>query len=347
MPASASTSASPGAGVTVPGLDAPPVIEAVNLCKTYGGVTAIENLSLRVGRGEIVGFLGPNGAGKSTTMRILSGLMPATSGAAFISGIPVAWKPESAKMHLGYMPENNPLPEDLRVVEYLRWRAKLKGVPWRRVNAEVDGAMERCDLVRKTRGRLVGTLSKGFRQRVGIADALLGGPDVIILDEPTIGLDPHQILSIRRLIKNLGGRVAVLISSHILPEIEQMCDRVIIVNQGRVVASGTTAALRAEFIPRAKFTLAAAVTGAALEALLLPREPAASVEGTGRPGPDGVRRFTIGLPSCSALADGLLAFLWGAFPGKILEFHATPPDLEEIFIEATHRCWEDETKSRK
>jgi ABC-2 type transport system ATP-binding protein len=310
-------------------------------------VNAVENVNLAVGRGEVVGFLGPNGAGKSTTMRILAGLMSATSGVARIAGIPVAWRPEDARRHLGYMPENNPLPDELRVTEYLRWRAKLKGVPWRRVSSEVDDAMARCDLVRKTRRRLIGTLSKGFRQRVGIADALLGSPDAIILDEPTIGLDPHQILSIRRLINGLRGKMSVLISSHILPEIEQVCDRVIIINQGRVVASGTTDALRGEFIPRAEFVLCAETTAAAIEAILLPREPKARVKDETPAGTPGPHRFALTLPAGSPLAAELLDRLWAAFPGKIRELHATPPSLEDIFIAATRRTWEEDAKTKK
>ncbi|MDR3229409.1 MAG: ABC transporter ATP-binding protein [Puniceicoccales bacterium] len=323
----------------------PPAIEVENLCKRYGAVTAIEGVSLKVNRGEIVGFLGPNGAGKSTTMRIISGLMPATSGVARVNGIPVAWRPEEAKRHLGYMPENNPLPEDLRVTEYLRLRARLKGVHGRDLNDSVGEVMEACDLVRKARRRLIGTLSKGFRQRVGIADALLGAPDAIILDEPTIGLDPHQILSIRRLINNLRGKMAVLISSHILAEIEQVCDRVIIINQSRVVASGTPDSLRREFIPDATFSLCAATTATALETLLLPAEPKTEVTDKGPEAPDSAfRRLTLRVPADSPIAPVLLGKIWAAFPGKIREFHSLKANLEDIFIAATRRSWELETK---
>jgi len=274
-------------------------------------------------------------------MRIIAGLMQATAGSVFINGISVARNPERAKKHLGYMPENNPLPEDLRVTEYLRWRARLKGVAWHTAGAAVDEAMEACDLVRKARRRLIGMLSKGFRQRVGIADALLGNPDVIILDEPTIGLDPHQILSIRKLIRNLRGKMSVLISSHILPEIEQVCDRVVIINQGRVVASGTTSALRAEFIPNAQYELQADIRLGALEALLLPEEPKTIVQDKGGD------RFSITVPSDSPLRAVLLNKVWAATDGAVGEFHAVSPSLEDIFIAATRRSWELETKIKR
>jgi ABC-2 type transport system ATP-binding protein len=324
-----------------------PAIEVVNLCKHYGSVTAIEGVSFHVGRGEIVGFLGPNGAGKSTTMRIIAGLMPATSGIARINGIPVAWQPGKAKRFFGYMPENNPLPEDLRVTEYLRWRARLKSVPWRQVSSSVNAAMESCDLVRKARRRLIGTLSKGFRQRVGIADALLGSPDAIILDEPTIGLDPHQILAIRRLIKELRGRVSVLISSHILPEIEHVCDRVVIINQGRVVASGTAEELRHEFLPRAEFSLVAETNAELLRTALMHQEPQVTVTDGGSVGADDRwRRLTVTLPADSSLAPVLLEKVLPACSGRVRELHALQASLEDVFIAATQRSWEMETRSK-
>ena len=223
------------------------------LTKIYGGVKAIDNVSFRIGKGEVVGFLGPNGAGKSTTMRIISGLMPATSGSVSICGESVAINPDAARRHIGFMPENNPLPEDLRVREYLTFRAGIKGVPRSEIRARVDESMDICQLLRKASNKIIGNLSKGFRQRVGIADAILSRPEVIIMDEPTIGLDPHQILAIRALINSLRGKMSVIISSHILPEIELMCDRVMIINQGTIVASGSPESLRKEFISRDKY----------------------------------------------------------------------------------------------
>lgn len=224
----------------------PPAIQVRDLVKTYAGHPAVRGVSFEVAQGEIIGLLGPNGAGKSTTLRILTGFLPATSGHVTVCGIDVAARPAEVKNHLGYMPENNPLPDDMRVGEYLHFRGRLKGLTRRRLAPRLDEVVHLCDLGR-VRDRIIGKLSKGYRQRVGIADAILAEPPLIIMDEPTIGLDPHQILAVRDLISSLRGRMTVLISSHILPEIEVTCDRVVIVNQGRVVATGTPADLRREF----------------------------------------------------------------------------------------------------
>ena len=214
------------------------MIEVSNLTKRYAGRTAVDDISFTVERGEIVGLLGPNGAGKSTTMRILSGFMPASSGTVRVAGFDVFYESEEARRRIGYMPENNPLHPEMRVREYLKFRARLKGLGWRRSRERVTTVMEQCGLTEVGR-RVIGQLSKGYRQRVGLADALVHEPDLIILDEPTIGLDPHQIRAVRALIKNLGGRHTVLISTHILPEVEMMCGRVLIMFNGRVLASDT------------------------------------------------------------------------------------------------------------
>ncbi|HAT60663.1 MAG TPA: ABC transporter, partial [Opitutae bacterium] len=222
-------------------------IEVENLCKSFGKLEAVAGISFKVEKGQIFGFLGPNGAGKSTTMRILTGYTQATSGIARICGFPVASEPHDIKRRIGYMPENNPLPLELRVCEYLKWRARLKELPLRHRSKRVDEVMELCDLTR-ARDRIIGKLSKGFRQRVGIADAILAHPEVIIMDEPTIGLDPHQVIMIRDLIASLRGKMSVIISSHILPEIEMTCDQVIIINGGKIVGKGTPNELRETFI---------------------------------------------------------------------------------------------------
>src|SRR3954463_9139347 len=233
--------------------DSPPTtIEVSHLVKTYGAVTAVSDISFSVARGEIIGFLGPNGAGKSTTMRILTGYLPATSGSVRICGLPITTRPDEAKRRIGYMAENNPLPEDTRVSEYLYYRGRLKEIPRRKLGPRIDEVLELCDL-KRVRHKIVGRLSKGFRQRVGIAEAILAEPPVIIMDEPTIGLDPHQILIVRDLIASLRGRMTVIISSHILPEIEMTCDRVLIINQGRVVATGTPADLRREVFGQSRY----------------------------------------------------------------------------------------------
>ena len=214
------------------------MITVENLTKRYSGFTAIKDLSFEVAKGEIVGFLGPNGAGKTTTMRILSGYMPATSGRASIAGFDVFEQSLEARRHIGYLPENTPLYHEMRVNEYLRYRAKLKGVEGRKLKERVGDVIDLCNLKEKERA-IIGTLSKGQRQRVGLADALVHDPDVLILDEPTIGLDLNQIRQVREIIKNLANKRTVLISTHILPEVEIMCTRVIVIHQGQIRASDT------------------------------------------------------------------------------------------------------------
>ncbi len=214
------------------------MIKVENLTKRYAGHTAIQDLNFEVGKGEIMGFLGPNGAGKSTTMRILSSFMPATSGRATIAGFDIFEQSLQARSHLGYMPENVPLYGDMRVTEYLNYRAALKAVPHRRISERVGDVKELCGL-KEVEKKLISALSKGYRQRVGLADALVHEPDLLILDEPTSGLDPNQIRQVRDLIKNLGKQHTILLSTHILPEVEMTCSRVIIINQGRIEACDT------------------------------------------------------------------------------------------------------------
>jgi len=214
------------------------MIKVENLTKRYAGQTAIKDLNFEVGKGEIMGFLGPNGAGKTTTMRILASFMPPTAGRASIAGFDVFEQSLQARAHLGYMPEHVPLYNDMRVTEYLDYRAALKGVPHRRIAERVGDVKELCGL-KEVEKKLIGALSKGYRQRVGLADALLHEPDLLILDEPTIGLDPNQIRQVRELIKNLGKQHTILLSTHILPEVEMTCSRVIIIHKGRIEACDT------------------------------------------------------------------------------------------------------------
>ena len=214
------------------------MIKVENLTKRYAGQPAIRDLNFEVGKGEIMGFLGPNGAGKTTTMRILAGFMPATSGRALIAGFDIFEQSLQARTRLGYMPEHVPLYNDMRVTEYLDYRAALKGVPHRRIAERVGDVKELCGL-RDVEKKIIGALSKGYRQRVGLADALLHEPDLLILDEPTIGLDPNQIRQVRELIKNLGRQHTILLSTHILPEVEMTCSRVIIIHKGRIEACDT------------------------------------------------------------------------------------------------------------
>jgi ABC-2 type transport system ATP-binding protein len=214
------------------------MIEVSDLTKRYAGHAAVSSISFNVGRGEIVGLLGPNGAGKSTTMRILSGFMPATSGTVHVAGFDVFSQSEEVRRRIGYMPENNPLYHDMRVREYLKFRARLKGLGRLRSRDRVDVVLQRCGLADVSK-KIIGHLSKGYRQRVGLADALVHEPELIILDEPTIGLDPNQIRSVRELIKELGRTHTVLISTHLLHEAELTCNRMIILREGKILAQGT------------------------------------------------------------------------------------------------------------
>jgi ABC-2 type transport system ATP-binding protein len=214
------------------------LIEVQNLTKRYGRFTAVDDVSFRVERGEILGFLGPNGAGKTTTMRILTGYMPATDGKAIVAGFDIFDQPVEAKRRIGYLPETPPLYPDMTVGEYLSFVAKIKGVPSGDRKARIKQVMERTWIAEMS-GRHCSKLSKGFRQRVGLAQALIHNPDVLILDEPTAGLDPKQIIETRQLIKELAGDHTVILSTHILPEVSQTCERVVIINRGKVVAVDT------------------------------------------------------------------------------------------------------------
>jgi ABC-2 type transport system ATP-binding protein len=219
------------------------MIHVSHLTKYYGDYPAVRDVSFDVPAGKIVGFLGPNGAGKSTTMRILAGYLTATSGQASIAGIDVFWRPVEVRRRIGYMPENCPLYPELRVVEYLTFRGGVKGLHGSACRKRIEFVLERCWLG-EVRRQLIGTLSKGYRQRVGLADALLHNPPVLILDEPTVGLDPAQIRETRTLIRELGQEHTILLSTHILSEVEVTCEQAIIINRGRVAAAGTLDDLR-------------------------------------------------------------------------------------------------------
>ena len=214
------------------------MIEVQNLTKRYGTITAVDNVTFRAEAGEILGFLGPNGAGKTTTMRVITGYMPATDGTVLVAGHDVFEKPIEAKRRTGYLPETPPLYPDMTVREYLLFVARIKGVPRREIPSRVADAMKRT-WVADMANRHCGKLSKGYRQRVGLAQAIIHNPDVLILDEPTAGLDPKQIIEARQLIRELGGTHTIVLSTHILPEVSQTCQRVVIINKGKVVAVDT------------------------------------------------------------------------------------------------------------
>jgi len=219
------------------------MISVEALSKKFADAEAVSAVSFRVERGEILGFLGPNGAGKTTTMRMLTCYVPPTSGTAKVGGCDIYDQPLEVRRQIGYLPENAPLYGEMRVEEYLRFRARLKGVPRSRLAARLDDAAGRCGIA-DVRGRVIDHLSKGYRQRVGLAETLLHEPPILILDEPTVGLDPSQIQKVRQLILDLGREHTIILSSHILPEVEQVCRRVVIINRGKIVAQDRPEALR-------------------------------------------------------------------------------------------------------
>ena len=212
------------------------LVELRNITKYYGDRLAVDNISFSVGKGEILGFLGPNGAGKTTTMRIITGYMPPTSGEVKVCGVDVLDNPIEAKKHIGYLPENPPLYHEMTVISYLKFVASIKKIPRNRVKERLDYVISKCGL-EEVKGRVIGNLSRGYKQRVGIAQAIINDPDVMIFDEPTVGLDPKQVVEIRGLIKEISKEKAVILSTHILSEVMKICDRVIIISSGRLVFS--------------------------------------------------------------------------------------------------------------
>jgi ABC-2 type transport system ATP-binding protein len=316
-----------------------PAIEVHNLVKAYASVQAVNDISFTVPRGEILGFLGPNGAGKSTTMRILTGYLAASSGTVKLCGLSVATQTEAVRRLIGYMPENNPLPEEMRVNEYLYYRGRLKEMPRKKLAPRIDEVLELCDL-KRVRHRIIGKLSKGFRQRVGIAEAILSEPPVIIMDEPTIGLDPHQILIVRDLIARLRGRMTVIISSHILPEIEVSCDRVLIINSGRVVAQGTPAELRRQILGRSIYNLELLGSSETLRSLLASTLPSLVVAEEGQPDASGFRTIKLATGLDEDLGEPLLRTLAKDPSLRVRALAKAHPSLEDVFLAATKRSWE-------
>lgn len=219
------------------------MIEVEHLTKRFGKIVAVDDVSFRIAEGEVVGFLGPNGAGKSTVMRILTAFIPATTGRARVAGFDPFWESMQVRQRVGYLPENVPLYREMRVSEYLFHRARLKGVVACDRKRRIGEVLERCGIT-EVAHRVIGQLSKGYRQRVGLADALVNDPPILILDEPTVGLDPNQVRLVRDMIRNLGRHRTVLLSTHILSEVEMICPRVIVISGGRIVAEDRTADLK-------------------------------------------------------------------------------------------------------
>ncbi|HVL69869.1 MAG TPA: ABC transporter ATP-binding protein [Vicinamibacterales bacterium] len=307
------------------------MIEVQHLTKRYGRVTAVDDVSFRVERGEILGFLGPNGAGKTTTMRILTGYMPATEGRAMVAGYDLFDRPIEAKRRIGYLPETPPLYPDMTVREYVDFVARIKGVPSRERKDRVDAVMRRTHVADMAE-RHCAKLSKGYRQRVGLAQALIHNPEVLILDEPTAGLDPKQIIETRDLIRSLAGDHTIVLSTHILPEVSQTCQRVVIINKGRVVAVDTpenlTARLRGAETMFVQVDAEGADAGPVLSALPgVTRVIAADQRGT-------VTSFEVesdrGTDIRRELARAIVTRGWG-----LLELRPMRMSLEEVFLQVT------------
>jgi len=306
------------------------MITVENLSKRYAGGEAVKGISFSVEKGEVVGFLGPNGAGKSTTMRMITGYLPATDGKIEVAGAKLPEQSLLVRQRIGYMPENVPLYPEMRVEEFLEYRGRLKRVARGEISQRVDLVLDQCGLA-DVRRKIIGTLSKGYRQRVGLADALIHDPSLLILDEPTAGLDPHQIRSFRELIKELGKDRTILLSTHILSEVEMVCSRAIIINRGRIEASDTLANLEKR------------VQAGALQ-----------IEVRAEPGP--AMEKLKGLPDVSLVAEISRAGDWVSFevvavPGKdirgevdqlikreawpLREFRREKARLEDVFVELT------------
>lgn len=306
---------------------ASPLIQVSHLTKLYGQRTAVNDFSFNVNKGEIVGFLGPNGAGKSTTMKILTGFMPATSGTANIAGYDVFENPLEVKRNVGFLPETPPVYPEMTVNEYLSFAAQLHGVPSAGIKAAVSMAIEKTSLG-DVRGRLIGNLSKGYRQRVGLAQALAHNPKVLILDEATVGLDPKQIIEIRELIKSLGGDHTVILSSHILPEVTATCQRIIVINKGQIVATDTIEQLTTRLNKGLIYSLMVKSPASAGVEAIRKLPGISSVTATGpklvveiKPGGQEVRDQIVE----TAVKQGM----------GVLEFSAERVSLEEIFLQLT------------
>ena len=308
------------------------MIEVNDVTKYYGNFPAITDINFRVEAGEVVGFLGPNGAGKSTTMKIITGFMPPTSGSASVAGYDIVNESLEARKHIGYLPETVPLYTDMTVREYLDYMGKLRGMTSDRIRVRIDDVVEICHL-EDYYASIIGKLSKGFRQRLGIAQAILHEPDVLVLDEPTIGIDPIQVVETRRLIKELGGKQTLIVSTHILPEVSQLCERVIVINEGQIVAIDEPENLAKRLLGRERVDLQ--VKGPQQEVLVALE----SVEGVEEARRINIERGVIpqyrvesesGVEIRAALAQKVIENDW-----ELHKLDAVTMSLEEIFLKLT------------
>ena len=308
------------------------MIKVEGLTKRYARHVAVDNISFEVAKGQIVGFLGPNGAGKTTTMRMLTCFMPPTDGSAEVAGFDVRKEPMQVKRRIGYLPESPPVYPEMEVVEYLDFVSRIKGIPKAARKQRINEVLERCAIA-DVRNKEIGKLSKGYRQRVGLAQAILHNPDVLILDEPTAGLDPHQIMETRDLIKELAGEHTIILSTHILPEVEQVCERVIIIAKGKLVATDTVENLTKSLHGAEIVSLE--ISGGAEAAI---RERLERVSGVAKVLPkelrDGRTHFTVesgeGQHIRPELARAVVESGW-----ELHELHAATISLESIFLELT------------
>jgi len=307
------------------------MIEAQNLTRRFGAFTAVDGVSFAVGEGEIVGMLGPNGAGKTTTIRMLTGFLPPTTGRVTLGGKDLFGDDVAVRREIGYLPENVALYPELRVDEYLVWRGRLEGMDRAAIRRRLPEIVERC-LLGDVRRQIIGTLSKGYRQRVGLAGAILHDPKVLVLDEPTVGLDPKQIIAIRELIRELGRGHTLLVSTHILPEVELLCGRVLIIDRGQIVAEGSPESLRERwqgaFGVTVEFAEPAAGQHEALAAL-------AGVE-TVTPDHEPPHRFTL---ACAKGSDPRAEIFRLAVERgwTLVELAPARASLEDVFVRLTTR----------
>ncbi|MDX2032804.1 MAG: ABC transporter ATP-binding protein [Blastocatellia bacterium] len=306
------------------------MIEVEHLTKSYGSARAVNDISFKVEKGEILGFLGPNGAGKTTTMRILTGYLPATGGTARVAGFDVFEQSMEVRKRIGYLPETPPLYPDMTISAYLTFVARIKGVDAANIASRVETAMRQTNLTER-RNQLIKQLSRGYKQRVGIAQAIVHNPDVVILDEPTVGLDPNQIKEVRKLIKDLAGEHTIILSTHILPEVEMTCDRVVIIDKGQISAIDTTENLTKQYKGSERITLLARGNSAEIGAALQSVEGVTRVDLTET---DDLLNVTVeceqGLDLRSKVAARVVQ---GGF--DLLELRAVSISLEEIFTKLT------------
>lgn len=307
------------------------MITAENLKKVYGRVTAVDEISFEVSEGEILGFLGPNGAGKSTTMRMITGYSPPSSGSAIVAGYDISKDSLKARQNIGYLPENTPLYLEMDVVGYLGFVANVKGVAPGDRAAHIRMVMEETG-IDHVANRTIGKLSKGYRQRVGLAQALIGDPKVLVLDEPTVGLDPNQIREIRELIKNMAGKRTVILSTHILPEVSMVCERVMIIHQGKLVASDAVGSLSKQVATKRNIRIEVKAPSAEVNPILQDLDGIQNIECIELASTDGICQVKLATDADKELRPVIASRLVGK-GWDVYEIRSDDPTLEDIFVE--------------